>query len=870
MCSCARRSLFQLLLALVGSHLRIAGASLISYSIVLFFGVWIAAACMLALRRAMSSGPSATGGSAGSFTNRLVHEKSPYLRHHAHNPVDWYPWCPEAFERAKREDKPIFLSSGYASCRWCHVMARESFEDETIAKIMNENFVNVKIDREERPDVDRVYMNFLQASTGGGGWPMSVWMTPELKPFFAGTYFPPNDHRHRLGFRRVLANISDAWDRNKEEIRRQADGILDQLREGLAAASTAAASGSSLDAGTAPVSGLLHPDRAADLIHRSINGFGRQYDPEWGGFGSAPKFPRPVIFNFLFRTQPFLTSILRTAMGDQPGGGTEQPSLQPQEPLQQQAQAALCVKRMDEALAQDIDYAQEMALSTLRRMAKGGMHDHVGGGFHRYSVDEFWHVSHFEKMLYDQAQLLISYAEAFQITKDPFFARVCRGIASYVLRDLQHPEGGFYCAEDAESLPTPESCHGEEGAFYIWDASEIRTLLADNVDHQIFCTLFNVQEAGNVRPVSDPMKEFTGKNVLGMVMSLQQAAETVGLSPKTSEPCVDDAVRQDTEVVEAAAMRVQDSVDRSLHLLAQARNKRPRPALDDKILVEWNGLMIGALARAGFILDEPAWIRAAEKAAAFLQRNLVVDGRLMHVFRDGVNPNIRSFLPDYAYLIHGLLETYEVTGNWQWLQWARFLQKEQDALFWDEQAGGYFEHDGRDPTVVLRLKEDYDGAEPSGNSISVCNLVRLAGLLSTEAAEFLSKASSTIRCMEPQLARMSVGVPQLMVGLMMVVLPKEQLVLADDRLSDGKAKAAICRKIAEHFVPFLSVVHADDGEGQKFLAGFNEYLADVRPVAPGKPTVYLCRDCACQLPLTETAELEVALRLAAGKGEQEP
>ena len=473
-------------------------------------------------------------------TNRLAREKSPYLLQHANNPVDWYPWGEDAFAKARRENKPIFLSVGYSTCHWCHVMAHESFESEDVAAVMNREFVNIKVDREERPDVDRVYMTFVQATTGGGGWPMSVWLTPDLKPFVGGTYFPPEDRYGQPGFKKVLERIAAAWKDNHDKIVEQGGKIVGALRESQ---STPEAEGK-IDAAI------------LDAAYRQIE---RSYDPKEGGFGSAPKFPRPVTLNFLTR---FYARDPKSESGKQ---------------------------------------ALEMTLFTLRKMAAGGMHDHLGGGFHRYSVDRYWHVSHFEKMLYDQAQLAIAYLDAFQITQDQQYQSVARNILDYVARDMTSKEGGFFSAEDADSPVVAAGAdrgHQErkEGAFYVWTKKEIDAALGDAAE--IFDFHYGVQSHGNAPEGSDPQDEFRGKNIL---IERHTIAETAKQFKKR-----EDEVRQ--------------SLARSREKLFAIRAKRPRPHLDDKIIAAWNGLMISAYARAAQVIDEPRYLESCDARRQILAR----------------------------------------------------------------------------------------------------------------------------------------------------------------------------------------------------------------------------------------------------------
>src|SRR5437870_2975310 len=577
-------------------------------------------------------------------TNRLAHEKSPYLLQHAHNPVDWYSWGEEAFAKARQENKPIFLSVGYSTCHWCHVMAHESFENEEVAAIMNRQFVNIKVDREERPDVDRVYMTFVQATTGGGGWPMSVWLTSDLKPFVGGTYSPPEDRYGQPGFKKVLERIAAAWKQGHDKIAEQGGRIVAALRESQSAGKTEG----QIDAA------IL--DAAWQQIDRS-------YDPKEGGFGNAPKFPRPVTLNFLTR---FYARDPKSDSGK---------------------------------------HAREMALFTMRKMASGGMHDHIGGGFHRYSVDRYWHVPHFEKMLYDQAQLAVAYLDAFQITRDRQYEAVACDILDYVARDMTSKEGGFFSAEDADSLegaallapsPSPKGDDNappsktKEGAFYIWTGKEIDAALGDAAG--TFDFHYGVQAHGNAPEGSDPHDEFRGKNILIERHSISETAERFK--------------KRDEDISKSLA--------RSREKLFTVRSKRPRPHLDDKIIAAWNGLTISAFARAAQVFDDARYLEIAARAAKFLQTNLYDSSRkiLYRNYRGG-RSDIEGFADDYAFVIQGLLDLYEASFDVEWLKFAIELQESQDRLFFDEKNGGYFSTSGKDENVFLRMKDDNDGAEPA-------------------------------------------------------------------------------------------------------------------------------------------------------------
>ncbi len=538
--------------------------------------------------------------------NRLAHEKSPYLLQHAHNPVDWYPWGEEAFARARKEDRPIFLSIGYSTCHWCHVMAHESFEDPKTAAVMNELFVNIKVDREERPDVDRVYMTFVQATTGSGGWPMSVWLQPDLTPIVGGTYFPPDDRYGRRGFVSVCRTVADAWHDQREKVMAQGERILGALRAHTQP--------------DAPAVSTSAEDKKpiTDTMREALRPFVSTFDPEWGGFGEAPKFPRPVTLALLARIHA----------------------------------------RLAKTHPADSAQARDMMLATLDHMAAGGMHDHLGGGFHRYSVDRYWHVPHFEKMLYDQAQLAVAYLEAFQITGDHRYADTARDIFDYVSRDLTSPEGGFFCAEDADSLLAAGRPEHAEGAFYVWTKAEIEAASTPE-ESAAFCAHYDVLANGNAPAGSDPHGEFTGKNILFA-------------RPGTIES-------EEGAMLRAAGRKLFD-----------LRAGRPRPHLDDKIVTAWNGLMISAFARAGQILGEDRYLQTAVRAARFVMEKMCrpTDNVLLRSYRQGPGA-VEGFSDDYAFFIAGLLDLYEAAADPQFLALAERLQANQEKLFADP-VGGYF------------------------------------------------------------------------------------------------------------------------------------------------------------------------------------
>jgi uncharacterized protein YyaL (SSP411 family) len=676
-------------------------------------------------------------------TNRLSQEKSPYLLQHAHNPVDWRPWGKEAFEEARKQNKPIFLSIGYSTCHWCHVMERESFENEAIAAILNENFICIKVDREERPDVDRIYMTYVQATTGGGGWPMSVWLTPDLKPFVGGTYFPPDDRYGRPGFATALHRIAEAWGKDHDRIVSSSENVLEQLRK---------------ETQFAPASGLVV---SKDTLESGYSVFRRTFDTKRGGFGSAPKFPRPVSHNFLLRYYA------RT--------------------------------KNKEAL--------DMVVETLHAMAKGGMNDQLGGGFHRYSVDANWFVPHFEKMLYDQAQLAVSYLEAFQITGDRTLGRSARHIFDYVLRDMLDPGGGFYSAEDADSVidaAKPEE--KGEGAFYVWTQAEIEHALGQPAAKN-FCGRFGVEPNGNVH--EDPHGEFTGKNIL------YQA-------------------HQDDEP-EIAASKIK---------LLALRSKRVRPHLDDKVLTAWNGLMISAFAKGGAILAEPRYTQAARRSADFILARLYdpKTGVLLRRYRQQ-DAAIPGFLDDYAFFAQGLLDLYEADFHLPYLQAAIRLTEKQLDLFEDKSAGGFFSTAMGDSSLVMRIKDDYDGAEPSGNSVTACNLLRLAQM--TDRKDFHAATDRLLRAFAPRVGAQPVTAPQMLAAYEFSLSKPKQIVLVGNA-----GLPALLHELNSRFLPHKIVLLVDDEPSRKALSAYLPVI-ETMTEKDGKATAYVCENYACQLPTAD-------------------
>ena len=705
--------------------------------------------------------------------NRLATEPSPYLQQHANNPVDWYPWGDDAFDRARREDKPIFLSIGYSTCHWCHVMEHESFEHPDIAALLNDYFVSVKVDREERPDVDRVYMAFVQATTGSGGWPMSVWLTPELKPFFGGTYFPPDSRGGRPGFPDLLREVASRWASHRGELQQSADAVLDRLRHAQASVETAAGAVAGVDALTA-----------------GVEQYAQTFDLRHGGFGDAPKFPRPAELLFLLR--------------ESARSGETTP--------------------------------RRIAVATLEAMARGGMRDHIGGGFHRYAVDAAWRVPHFEKMLYDQAQLVIAYLEAGQAAGVEALLQVAEDTIAYVLREMTHGDGGFYSAEDADSLP-PEAAadvgaEKSEGAFYLWTAAEIDGLLGP--DANILKRRLGIEADGNAP--HDPMGEFRGRNIPYLQQEVGEIARLTGRS-------TDD---------------VGGTLAAGRQRLFDVRAERPRPHLDDKVLTAWNGLMIAALARAGHVLDGAAATHSREAAirAASFVRDRLWDGDrgvLHRRFRDG-QVSIDGYAEDYAYLIWGLLELFQTSGDVTWLEWATELQTRQDALFWDEESAGWFATTDEDPTVLLRVKEDYDGAEPSASSVAVGNLLMLAHL--TGDAPAATKLERTLGRLGSRLGQAARVVPMMMASLVGYHAAPTQVVILGEAAADDTR--ALERVVAAHYLPFAVRLVVAAGVAQQRVARRLSFVGSMQCI-DGRATAYVCTNFACQEPVTTPERLDQQL-----------
>ncbi len=691
----------------------------------------------------VSTNPSSTNAAAKhAHTNRLAKEKSPYLLQHAHNPVDWFAWGEEAFAKARKENKPIFLSIGYSTCHWCHVMERESFENEELAKFLNEHFVSIKIDREERPDVDKIYMTAVQAMGQGGGWPLNVFLTPDLKPFFGGTYFPPEPRYGRPSFLQLLQRVASLWETQSNDIKQSAEQIHQQLSSAVAVA----------PAGDA----LL----TAAALTNAMTRFAREYDPTNGGFGRAPKFPRPSQPAFLLRA----------------GVRFGQPD------------------------------AVKMILHTCERMAAGGIYDQLGGGFARYSVDERWLVPHFEKMLYDNAQLIQLYLDAYLISGDAHYADVARDIIRYVLRDMTHPDGGFYSAEDADSA-------GHEGKFYCWTKSELSALLTPE-EFNVAVKYFGITEEGNFLDHSHP-QPLKNQNVLSI-----------------ADPSLGPG---DEKLLASAKKKMLD-----------ARSKRIRPHLDDKILASWNGLMLGAIARASIVLDDPAYRTAAEKNIAFLQTKLwdATTKTLYHRWRDG-DRDTAQLLDAYAFLLDGTLHLYEATLDPRHLDFALTLAESMMTKFYDKESGGFYQSTGG-ADLILRVKEEYDGAEPSGNSVAALALLKLSAI--TDRKDFRAVAEKTLRHFAHRLEAAPQVVPNLLLALDFYLEEPRRAVIAGD--ANSPQTRALLRAVHSVYQPNKVVLGT---------IGSVEPFAKALPAKNGT-VVYLCTGTACQPPTSDEKQIRAMLK----------
>ncbi|XP_055637232.1 spermatogenesis-associated protein 20 isoform X2 [Toxorhynchites rutilus septentrionalis] len=734
----------------------------------------------------------AAGESSGppKHTNRLINEKSPYLLQHAHNPVDWYPWGEEAIARAKAENKLIFLSVGYSTCHWCHVMERESFESEEVAEIMNENFINVKVDREERPDIDKLYMTFILLINGSGGWPMSVWLTPDLAPVTGGTYFPPKDRWGMPGFTTVLLKLKIKWATDGDDLASTGRSIIDAIKKNV------------------EEKHKEKPDRALtpeEKFRQAITIYKRNFDPVWGGSLGAPKFPEVSKLNLIFHAH-----------------------------LQDPASKILGV-----------------VLNTLDKMAAGGIHDHVFGGFARYSVDKKWHVPHFEKMLYDQGQLLMAYTNGYKCTNKPLYLDVADSIFKYICKDLQHPAGGFYSGEDADSLPAWDSKEKIEGAFYAWTFSEVKDLLKTNLDKfgdvggvnplEIYTEHYDVQETGNVEPSSDPHGHLLGKNILIVYGSVKETAVKFETTP---------------EIVQ----RILDVGNEVLH---EVRDKRPRPHLDTKIICAWNGLILSGLSQLACVKDAPnrdKYLEVAAKLVSFIRENLFdIQSRklLRSCYGDESdkatkleNP-IHGFIDDYAFLVKGLIDYYRASLDESALRWAKELQEIQDDLFWDQSCGAYFYSEANSPNVAVRLKEDHDGAEPCGNSVSAHNLLLLGDYFDDDS--FREKAKKLFSYFS-NVTPFGYVLPEMMSAMLLEEHGRDMLVVVGP---DGPEAKSLTDAVRSFYIPGLVIIRLDPTKPNQRMGGKK---VDSFRMIQDSPTAYLCRNKVCQLPLTEPYRLAEGLQ----------
>jgi hypothetical protein len=677
----------------------------------------------------------------GSKMNHLANEQSPYLLQHADNPVDWYPWGKEAFKKARELDRPIFLSIGYSTCHWCHVMEHESFEDDSVAKLLNDSFISIKVDREELPEIDHVYMSVCQAMTGGGGWPLTIVMTPAKEPFFAGTYFPKDKRGGRSGLFQILPMIADAWNSKRQDIMTsvgQVKNYLDQLN--------------SKPAGN---------NFSTELINRAYDQFRNGFDEEYGGFFRAPKFPSPHNLIFLMRYHHSF----------------------------------------------DNKIALDMATKTLKQMRLGGIYDHIGFGFHRYSTDRHWLVPHFEKMLYDQAMIAMAYTEAYHITGEDIFAQTASEIFTYVLRDMTASEGGFFSAEDADS-------EGEEGKFYVWTEQEIKEVLGEDYGKE-FNDIFSITTPGNYRD------------------------ESSGKETRLNIPHLKNYNANGSNDFESAREK-----------LFNIREKRIHPLKDDKILTDWNGLMIAALAKAAIVLNEPVYLDAAEKAAEFVLHSISKGERLLKRYRNGVAA-LDAHLDDYAFMAWGLLELYEATFATKYLSQALDLMNIMVEDFWDDKNGGFFLGSDQSEKLIVRSKTAYDGAIPSGNSVAVMNMVKLTRI--TGNTKWAELAEKTIRAFSEDVNRTPTGYTLMLTGFMFDTQNSKEIVIVGDSRNRNTTK--FLHTIRASYAPHKVLLFKDTSVSDNRLEQLANWTSTQNSIN-GKPTAYVCKNFACNQP---TSDIQTAL-----------
>jgi hypothetical protein len=695
--------------------------------------------------------------------NKLINEKSPYLLQHAYNPVEWYPWGAEAFEKAEKEDMPIFLSIGYSTCHWCHVMEHESFEDPEVAELLNETFISIKVDREERPDIDKIYMDVCQAMTGSGGWPLTIIMTPDKKPFFAATYLPKIGRFGRIGLLELIPQIMDYWQNHRQEVFNSAEKVTQVVQQ----------------------SSLIKESKMdeREILELAYNQLSERFDKKDGGFSEAPKFPTPHILLFLLHHW----------------------------------------KRSGNA------HALYMVEKTLQAMRNGGIYDHLGLGFHRYSTDFFWLVPHFEKMLYDQALLAMAYIETFQATKKEEYALTAHEIFTYILRDMTAPEGGYYSAEDADSKD--EEGKMGEGEFYVWKESEIKSILEED-EIKLALKAFNIKRSGNFLDQSTQSR--TGKNILHLTQSALDLSSEMNMDSTE--------VKAKIETIRAKLFNV--------------REKRAHPRRDDKILTDWNGLMIAAFAKAAQVFKESKYVEAAKGALDFILKNMRgSDGRLLHRYRDG-EAAILANLDDYAFLIWGLLETYESTFDTNHLQFALDLTTQMLDLFWDEQDGGFYFTPKDGEQLLFRTKDIYDGALPSGNSVAMWDLLHLEEI--TGNSSYGEKAMRIWQSFSSQIAKSPSAFTHLMVVLEFAVGPSFKVVIAGDPLSEDTE--LMIETLRAQFIPNKIIL----------LNPTNEESPLIHQIAPnlktqmslhGKATAYVCSKDVCKAPVTDVIAMLKTLEI---------
>lgn len=686
------------------------------------------------------------------MSNSLKNEKSPYLLQHADNPVDWYPWGAEAFEKAKNEDKPVFLSIGYSTCHWCHVMEHESFEDEEVASLMNDAFISIKVDREERPDIDNVYMTVCHLlSQGSCGWPLNIIMTPDKKPFFAATYIPKNNRFGRLGMMEMIPKVRDVWNNKRKEILDSADNITTALKK----------------AGeTSKNNETVNLDKKT--LELAYNQLLSRFDKDNGGFGSSPKFPSPHQLLFLLRYHHRTES--KTALN--------------------------------------------MVEKTLKEMGKGGIFDHVGYGFHRYSTDPEWLVPHFEKMLYDQALLAMAYTETYQLTKNKFYKEKADQIFEYVLRDMTSPEGGFYSAEDADS-------EGEEGKFYIWTIEEVKNVL-DGDNARLVIDVYNLTEDGNF--LDEASGEKTGSNIFHLTSNIEEISSRLGLS------------REDLQ------KRLEDSRKK----LFTHREKRVHPYKDDKILTDWNGLMIAALSKAATVFNSQKYGKAAMEAIDFINNNLIINSRLVHRYRQG-EAGITASVDDYSFFIWGLLEYYEYSFNTSYLKQAIDLNNTLTEHFWDEESGGFYFTPDDGEKLITRQKEIHDGAIPSGNSVAMLNLLRLGRITADTAFE--NKANRIAETFSTSTSEVPISYTMHMNALNFALGPSYEIVVVGDKESDKTVK--LLSTVNEIFLPNKVVLYKSEDNQLDEISPYTKGQEMIN----GSATVYVCQNYVCKLPTNEPLKM---------------